>query len=406
MGRSFWLLWSGQAVSAFGDAFGNLAMGWLVYALTGSKLAMGSLFLTFFLPQIALWMFGGPLLDRFNRRNLMISLDLMRALAYAVPPLLAATGHLQLWHLYALSFVEGATGAMFHPASMALLPSIVSEEHLVRANSLSMGAWTATGLIGPMAAGALVAAAGSQAAMLVDALSFAGSALTLFLLPVSAGRVEQRTHEDAEPYLSRLVAGYRFFLRAPALLAIMCLLALSNMGGTAVGNMTIPWVQEQIGAGPAAVGMVNAAVALGMLASTLFIGWKGEFRHRRLAMLGGLAGCSLMNAALAFVGHGQLALGVVFMVMMGFISPFWDTNSQVVYQRVVPDHLMGRVMSVRLLVGQGMRPVGAMLGALLADRYGLRTDFLVFGLLPAILTVGAMFLPMLRWIDGELRPLE
>jgi len=403
MGRSFWLLWSAQAVSALGDAFGAMAMGWAVYELTGSKVAMGSLFLVNFLPQMVIWIFGGPLVDRFERRRLMIWLDLARAAAYALPPLLAVTGHLALWHLFALTFVEGVAGALFWPASLALLPSLVASEKLVRANSLTIGAFTSVNLIGPAIAGLLVAAYGSQPAMLIDAASFALSALTLFWLPSMVRRAAAAGEGPDAPYLMQLAEGYKFFGRAPALLIMMLLLAASNMGTTVMWTMLIPWVREVIGAGAGVVGMWEAAVALGMLAATVIIGRMGDIKRRRVTMLLGLAGGGLFEAAMGFVGRGQVALAVGLAALWGFASPFWDTQSQAIYQRVVPDRLRGRVMSVRLLVGQGMRPVGALLGSFMADRAGLPLTFLVFGIVPGLLALAGCFLPLLGWVDGDLR---
>lgn len=406
MGRSFWLLWSGQTVSSVGDVFGNLAMGWLVYDLTGSKLAMGSLFLVGFLPSIAIWIFGGPLIDLVNRRRLMISLDLVRALAYAVPPLLAHAHLLQIWHLFALAFVEGIAGALFFPASLAILPSLVAPEQLVRANSLSMGAMTAANLIGPMLAGPVVAAADSPTALALDAASFAVSALTLYWLPAAVGAVRRHTEAQSAPYLQQLAAGYRFFLRVPALLVMMLCLGLANMGGAVFNALTVPWVKEQLGGGIVALGVLQGVISLGLLTGTTVAGWIGDVRRRHLPMLLGLTGSSLMMASLGLPTQGHLLLAGALCYLFGVCGPFWDTHSSSIYQRLVPERLRGRVMSVRLLVGQGMRPIGAFFGALLAERTSVGTALLWFGLLPAVAAALALFLPLLSQVDGDLRTMD
>jgi len=403
MRRSFWVLLVGQAISSLGDAFGAIAIGWLVYELTGSKLAMGALFVASLIPEVLMLMFGGPLIDRLNRLRLMAWTDLIRMVVYATPPLLAMTGHLSLWHLYGLSIIGGAAGGLFAPSLMALLPSVVPEKQLMRANAIFNGAWQLMMLIGPGVAGVVVAIAGSQTALAVDAASFAVSGLTLFLVPAALGAAKRVAGVG---YLSQLAAGFRFFGRAPALLLLMLLTSVYNMCVTAVLSLFIPFVRDQLGAGPEVVGGLQSAVSVGFLAATAGLTFLGDFRYRRPVLLTAMVVGGACVAGLGLMGQGQAAGALGFCVIAGLMQAAFITTSTSLFQRMVAPALRGRVMSVRMLLVRGASPVGAFFGAVAAEYVGMPAMFLVAGLVPAALALAAFLIPVLRQLDGDLTPIS
>lgn len=404
MRRSFWVLLVGQAVSSLGDAFGAIAIGWLVYGLTGSKVAMGALFAASLIPEVLMLLFGGPLTDRVNRTRLMAWTDVVRTLAYAAPPLLAVTGHLSLWHLYALSIIGGAAGGLFSPSLMALLPSVVEEKQLMRANAIYNGAWQLMSLIGPGLAGVVVAFAGSHTALAIDAASFAVSGFTLFMIPAALGAA--RPGAARAGYLKQLAAGFRFFGRTPALLLLMLLTSIYNMCVTAVLSLFVPFVHDQLGAGPGVVGGLQSAVSVGFLACTMSLTALGDFRYRRPVLLSALVVGGACVAGLGLVGQGQAAVAIGLCVVIGLMQAAFITTSSTVFQRMVAPAIRGRVMAVRMLLVRGATPIGAFFGAVAAQVGGMPAMFLVAGLVPAVLALAAFLVPILRQLDGELAPIS
>lgn len=405
LGRSYWILWCGQVVSALGDGFGNIALSWLVYDLTRSMLAMGTLFSVGLLPQLLLWLVGAPLVDRVNRRRLMAALDVIRCGIYAIPPVLAATGQLSLWHLYALNLAAAAAGALYQPASMALLPSLVDNGQLVKANAISDGAYRATSLAGPLLAGLVVAGWGSHPALLLDSVSFALAALSLRLLPATVGVVSGKGM--ARPrYVSEAMEGFRFFGRVPALLIVVVLSAFYNLGVSVITPLYVPFIRDQVGGSAKVLGLSYSLSAFGFVVGSAILGGLGELRQRRLLVTGALSLSGLLMALFAVVGRGQAAFAVGIDALLGVLHPFFYTLVSYLFQRLVPDRLRGRASAVRLLIARSLTPLGAFLGALAAERIGLQSTFLLAGLPVAILAGVSCLIPALRGIDGDLRPVD
>ncbi|MDF2629306.1 MAG: major facilitator superfamily 1 [Symbiobacteriaceae bacterium] len=399
LSRSFWLLTAGQTINQMGSSVGGLAQAWLVYDLTGSKVAMGTILLLAMVPETLLRLFGSPLVDRFNRIKMMRLMDLVQAGVYAVTPLLYSLGQLEVWHLYILAVLAGLTHALYQPAFMSLVPSVVPQGALVRANSISQGAANTVTLLGPALGGLVVALAGPVPALVVDAASYGLTALMLFALPLGLGAVERRRVSGG--YVQQLTEGVRFVWQTPVLLVTLGLAAAWNLNAAAGGAMLVPIVRDQLGAGATGVGALVSAAGAGMLAGSLLAGWKGEFRRRRFSMTLPLMLAGLTNVAMAWVGNGGLPVAMVLWASGGFIMSFFTPQSMALFQSMVPDDLRGRVMAVRLTVAWGVMPMGSFIGALVAEHAGVSMMQMLFGLVPILAGLAAMGSVPLRSLDHE-----
>lgn len=402
MRNSFWLYVSGQTVNLLGDGFGLIAMGWLIYDLTGSKLATGSLFMVALVAEVAVRLVGAPLIDRVDRTRLMAVLDLVRGLAYAAVPLLALSGHLAVWHLYALYLVTGCCGALYMPARLALVPSLVDQPQLIRANALLDGISQAARVVGPLMAGVVIGQGSAHTALLINAVSFFLTSLLTLMLP----RVAPTPRTPNESYFGQLTQGFRFFAQVPALLVLTLLFGVVNMGSWAIFSMHSPYVVDHLNAGVEVAGAMQGSWPIGFVVGTAVAGVLGDVRQRRLAMLGSLVVTGLALAGLALVPPGQVPLALACKVLEGASIGVYSATSTTLFQRLVPGALMGRVMAVRLILSWGANSVGVFLGTALAESFSLQVSFLVAGLTPAMLALAAFALPRLRQVDGEIRPVQ
>lgn len=400
MNRSFWLLVSGQAVSVLGDFLESMAVGWLVYQMTGSKVAMASLFLVSWIPQVILLLFGAPFLDRVDRRRLMVHLDLFRMILYVMPPVLAWTGYLEPWHLFALQLVAGAVGALFEPALMAILPTLVEEKQLIRANAIHGGVRQAMTIAGPVLGGLLVAKMGSNPALILDALSFGLSALTLLLIPAPAGRMAMRDTDKAD-YWSELTAGFLFFWRVRSLLLVMIIASLSNIGIMAINTIMIPFVRDFLHKDSISVGLLQTAWGVGYLISSAVLGAIGLVRRKRLGLLGAFVVQGLSIACLGLVRPGYIYYAMAMQGLFGVTSAVLGAVISALYQHLVPDPLRGRVMAVRILIGQAAMPVGAFMGAFVAEYIGIPLTFGLSGAIIAVVAIIGFLLPVSHSLDHE-----
>ena len=188
----FWLYWAGQTISLIGSAMTSFALPLLVFNLTGSALDLGLTTAASWLPYVVFGLPIGTWVDRINRKSLMIGTDILRAALLAVVPTLAMAGHLQLWWIYVVLFVNSTLGIGFNAAGYAAIASLAREKGLVRANGfIQASSWGAL-IVGPLLATFLLTRISLQGVLWVDAASFLVSAASLVLVRTSFNRSSPR----------------------------------------------------------------------------------------------------------------------------------------------------------------------------------------------------------------------
>lgn len=402
--RSYYGLLSTISISAFGDAFGLLAMEWLVYELTGSKLAMGALALSAGIPELLLRLLGSPLSDRLPRVRFMAFLAAIRLLAIALPLVMGLAGELQLWHLFAAASLSGACAALFMPTAMAVIPGVAGNRKLVRAFAVIDGCKSAAALLGPALAGVMTAASGALPALGINGICYAAAIVTLLVLPKLANPVQVSGTFSIPAYLREIAEGFSFYKQFPAMLTIMGMAAVSNLSSVAVWTMMVPYVREVLHRDAAAMGTLTTVSALGTFAGLGVISLLGEIRRRRLIMLGSLGGIGISTALWGLIPSFHFALFAVFVT--GVLGPFFGSLSSSLHGRLVPGNLQGRVNSIRFLIGGSLQPFGAFAGGAVAEFYGVPALLLAAGLLPLLCAGLALLLPGLKALDGDLSVLE
>ena len=239
--RSFALLWSGQAVSSFGDAVFTMAMIWVVLVLTGSAAAMGLIVFAQWIPKIVFLLLGGVTADRVSRRALMVCSDLGRSCIVLLVAYLSWVHLLQLWHLFLLNILFGIIDSFFVPAYQALEPQLVTAEDLTSVNSLDMLVRQISSLLGPIAGAGLIARFGVGSAFAFVGLTFLVSVLCVLVLRLPHASVAQQALLSAETgstvpskgpssVLKDAYEGLRYVRSSVWLLASILLASLANVG--------------------------------------------------------------------------------------------------------------------------------------------------------------------------------
>lgn len=405
MNRSFWYIWGAQTVSALGDAFGNLSMGWMVYKITGSEMAMGSLWIAYAVPEIVIRLVGAPLIDRLDRKRLMSALDVVRALAFGALVVAGSIGETRLWQLYLVTIINGACAALFYPAGMAVLPSLVPKETFVRANSLLQGSVTAAYLIGPALSGILLAVSNPLPGLAVDALSFALSAGLILLLPQAGSAIpaESTNPRGTGGYIQETLQGIAWYGKMPVLLVLLVIVSIANICSSAITPLMIPYGKSHLGTDALGVGLMESAYSVGSLAGSFVSGLKGEVAQRRLVMLGSLTIWGVFNTALGMIYHLPVALSL--RAGSGLMVAVFNVYAMSILVQLIPDRMRGRALSVGLLIAQGAGPVGAFLGGFAAQHFGMPTVFITAGMIAALAAFTSLLLPALRSLDGDLSQL-
>ncbi|MFY1670836.1 MFS transporter [Plantactinospora sp. WMMB334] len=377
--RDFPLFWSGQALSALGDSFSLLAMPLLVLEATGSVARMGLLTALVGAASVGAGIVAGFLVDRVDRRLLLIGCDLFRAAGYATVPLVwLGTPH--LWLLYLVAPACAAAGMVFQVGYVAAMPALVEPARITRANGQLYATYAAAGVVGPVLAGLLSGAVGPAAALAVDAGTFALSALGLSFvrLRAPAGSSPAPVTRAGPAPRSDLLVGVRFLWRHPVLRTLTILLSFLTFLTIGLTDVFIYHVKHELGRSDSAVGHVLAAAAGGTVAAALLVAparrrlgfgpcWIGAYALGGLAVAG--AGLTRDVPALAL-----LVAGYAFGAGMAGIC------SLSLRQQVTPAPLLGRVTSAFWTLHSALGPLGAAVLTGAVARYGTAPVCLAAGL--------------------------
>jgi MFS family permease len=405
--RQFRLLWTGMTVSLLGDGIFYVALPWQVYQLSNAPTALSVVGIAMTVPHIVLLLLGGVVSDRFDRRRVMMFADMLRGSAVAALGVLSLAGSLRLWHLIVMAAVFGAGTAFFGPAFDAIVPEIVPEHELTRANALDQfvrpAAWR---MVGPALGGWIVAGFGGRtgAAFVVDAATFGASVLSLAMMR----RVSAHTHDvradDASPW-AEIRDGFRYVRSQVWLWGTLVAATFAYLAFLGPTEVLLPYVVKyDMGAGAGTLGTVLGIGGAGAMASALFMGNRTLPRRNMtfIYVMWTLSTLAVAGYGLAHFPWQAMAACLVFNALEGAGTIVWMTTKQ----RLVPNRLLGRVSSFDWFISIGLLPVSYALTGPLASAVGERATLIGAGVLGASVTLAFLFLPGLRAVEHDERLLE
>jgi len=389
LGPRYRRIFAAATISNLGDGVFVIALPLVAADLTRDPRAIAGVMLALGLPWLVFALLAGALVDRWDRRVVMVVADLIRGALVGGLALAVATDNHSMAMLYGVGFCLGMAETMFDNASQTILPSIVTDEQLLpRANGRLYAAETVTNqFIGPPLGGLLVAAAAAVPFWL-DAASFLAASALVASIP---GRFRGRPAAGGDEQTSRSLPaeigeGLRWLWGHRLLRNLALLLGLLNMWATAGFAVMVLFAQEILGLDEVGFGLLLSCPAVGSLLG-------GLFTERLVARIGtgpviwfGCFGASL-SVLLVAPFSTALVVGPV-LGLMGLAGAAWNVVTVSLRQQIIPDHLLGRVNSVYRFLGWGSMPLGALAGGLLADTFGLRAPFWIGG---AILIVASAY---------------
>ncbi|MBO0862378.1 MAG: MFS transporter [Chloracidobacterium sp.] len=398
--RNYRLFFSGQSVSLIGTWMTRIATSWLVYRLTNSALLLGIVGFVGQLPSFLLAPLAGVLVDRWNRRRLLVAtqvLAMAQSLALAV---LTLTGVIRIWHVIALSVIQGVINAFDMPARQAFVVEMVERrDDLSNAIALNSSMVNAARLVGPSIAGVIIAAVGEGWCFLLDGVSYLAVIASLLLMRLLPRAVSEPIEE--ENLIRQFREGWNYIVRFTPIRNVLLLLALVSLLGMPYTVLMPVFANDILGGGPHTLGWLMAASGVGALMGAMYLA-------ARKTVLG--LGKFIPAMALAF-GAGLIAfsfsrslwLSLLLMIVtgLGFMAHMAVSNT--LLQTIVEEDKRGRVMSFYTTAVMGTTPFGSLLAGLVAAKIGTPHTLLISGV---CCVLGAMWfartLPALR---HEIRPI-
>lgn len=379
----FFRLWSGRLVSQLGDRFYGLALAWWVLQRTGSAAAMGLVMSLSLLPEIAVGVVAGPLIDRWDRRSILVVTDVLRGAAVLGVTALQVTGRLTLRGVIVSAVIISVASAFFNPASQAVVASIVPDRDLPRANSLNTLTSGLTTVVGPLLGALAVSTLGFTWVFAANSLSYFASGLLEAGMSPSGGASERR-----DSLVGELAEGLRFLRTRGSLLAVIAVIGVAHFfwGGFMVCLPVL--ARELAGDGVSNLGALEAAIGVGLLAGAAVMGARrlataaerGLFARVTLFGAVFLAVAALLELSVRAVPP-YLAAMLAYGAVVAGASVLWQS----LLQRQTPTALAGRVFSVSSLVADVSVPLAYALFGVVLESHAVGRVFLANGMALALL---------------------
>jgi MFS family permease len=358
--RSFLLIWLDQLVASLGDYFYWLAMPLSILRLTGSTVAMGSAMIALSLPALLLGPLAGTLVDRWDRRLVMIGANVGRGLAVLL--CLVVQSPEQVWIFYVVGILQSVCAQFYFPARNAAVPLVVKEEDLTAANGLLQVTMTFAMIAGAGLAGVTIQLFGVGFAFLANSAGFAvATAILAFVrVPRTTGLSAEAVAHPYRALVGEMREGLAHVLGSRTLLGLLACNVVLMTGIGALNVVWVPYMQRTFGIGPAGLGAVDGAQGIGMGIGSLAVGFLA-LRFRKVTLIGG----GLIWAGLAIVAIGvapSFGLVVALALLLGLAIPPLSAGLMTITQLVVPDLKRGRVggiMGSLTTVGQIVAMAGA-----------------------------------------------
>lgn len=381
----FQLYWAGETVSNLGSSFTLFAAPLLVFRLTGSALSLGLSTAAETLPYLLFGLLIGAWVDRVNRKHLMLVIDLLQALTIASLPVVSLVGDLNVWWLYGIGFVSATLKIGFESSQFTVVPALVSKEDLVTANGRLQASFSAAQLLGPVLAGAMLFVMPLPALLFLDAASFLVSAGALLLM---RARLSATASPKRHSVRRDVVEGLRYVWRYPVLPAISLMPPLMNFLTVSTTAQLVLLAGVAYHAGNTEIGFLYASGSLGIVCCSLLAGLLRKRWSFSQVALGALLLFGLLLLALGYIPWYWVAVAV-WGGSQG-AEQLFNLSAMSLRQAIVPDHLLGRVQSVALVLGYSSIPLGALAGGLVLQHVGVSSVAQVYEAIGVLIVVGAV----------------
>lgn len=368
LGRSFRWLLAAALVNNVGDGIVLAAGPLLVASQTSSPFLVSMAVLSEYLPTLLFGVLGGTAADRFDRRRLVIAVDLGRALALTVLVATIVTGSVNIVVILITLFILGTAETFADSASSTLLPNVVDRQDLGLANARMQGAFLLTNQLVAPPIGAFLFATGMAIPFATNAICFLLGAILVSRVVTGRGELRERSGLRSE-----VREGITWLFANPPMRTLALTIFMFNVTFGAAWSVLVLYASQRLGMGPVGFGLLTTALAVGGIVGALAYG-----RLERRFSIGSMmrAGFLIETAthlSLAVTTSPVVALGT--MVVFGAHEFVWGTNAEVVRQRAVPNELLGRVTGVYRVANVGGLVIGTLIGGVLATVYGITAPF-------------------------------
>ncbi len=376
---SYFPLWLSQLVSGFGDTLHYIALVVLVFQLTGQGIAVAILVAAEVVPVLLLGPVAGVFIDRFNRKAVLIGADVLRAAL-----VLSLVWPQGAWHAYLVATGVAAGNTFFNPTVQAVIPTITTDEQRLAANSVSWSTARLVQIVASALAGGMIAIIGTESAFILNAATFAVSALLIvrLVIPPHAGQLDQSTKRGLDRYLADAREGLRYAVGDRLVSRLLIVQSLASFAVGATGAMLVVLSERHLNLEPAGFAWLVGAIGVGALLGPLIPNtFASDYRDARWLFVPYIVR-GVGDVLIAIFAPLPVALLILFVYGLNTSTGMVVFSSTV--QGAVPDRVRGRVFTLLDVSWNAMRLLSLAIGAIVVDAMGVQPLFWAGGSLLAI----------------------
>jgi MFS transporter, DHA3 family, macrolide efflux protein len=400
--KKFIPIWSAQLFSLLGSGLVQFALIWWITQQTGSAAYLAMATLVAVLPEVLLSPFAGALVDRLNRRYVMIAADGLIALFTLSLAVLFALGLVQVWHVFVVMFLR-SLGSVFHwPAMQASTSLMVPEKHLARVAGINQALRGSLNIVAPPLGALLMSVLKFYQVISVDVIT-----AIIAITPLLFIRIPQPVRADAgivitpKVLLRDVVEGFKYLKNWKGLLYLTFLAAMLNFLLAPAGTLTPLMVTQHFKAGVWELSMIESSMGIGVVVGGLLLGVWGGFKSKIVTSLTGVVGLGLGVLIFGLAPANAFWMAIIGMVFLGFMNPIANGPLQAIMQSKVAPEMQGRVMGTSGALCSAMMPLSMLVVTPVAEFLGLRVWYWVGGSLTILIGLAALFIPSIMALDSS-----
>jgi DHA3 family macrolide efflux protein-like MFS transporter len=400
----FFTIWGGQALSLLGSQLVQFALIWHLTVETGSATVLATASLVGLVPHVVLGPIVGTLVDRWNRRLIMIFADSIIAMATIALVILFAMNSAEIWHIYLLMFIRSVAGG-FHGNSMTASTSLmVPTEHLTRIQGINQMLNGGLNIVSAPLGALLLALLPLQGILLIDVITaiMAIGPLFFFAIP-QPERIESGDFQsgDKPTIWQDFASGLRYVFNWPGLMIIASMAVIINFLLTPAFSLLPLLVKDHFGGSAVQLSWINSTFGTGIILGGLLLSIWGGFKRKVMTSMMGLAGMGIGTLLMSQVPPSGIYIAIGAALTVGIMQPITNGPIHAVMQSTVAPDMQARVFSLLGSAASAMSPIGLLIAGPLSDKFGIQTWFLLGGTTCILMAIIGSFIPALKNIESE-----
>jgi len=375
--RQFTWFWATIVLSLTGLWVRITAQSYLVYDLTGDEFLLGLVGFANAAPVLIASPIAGAVLDRIDRRRVLIVVQLTLVVTGLILAALVGSGRIEVWHVLVIAVVNGLASGFDWPARLTLMPALVSKSQLRSAVALTAAAFNAARIVGPAIGGFLISLVGLAACFTFNAMMYIPFVVVLALLEIPAS-VGTGGVAGVRGALANVVDGYRYIWRTPVIRGLLSVDVVPLMFGIAYFTLAPAVARDVLGLGSQGYGLLLAANGAGALTGTLGVAMMSGVRRRGRIVITGVGCFAVM--LIAFALSSNVVLSLFLILFLGLATSTYATFNDTLVQTLVDERYRGRVLAVYTMLW-GLTPIGGLEAGFIAGFIGVQGALVVNGLI-------------------------